>query len=143
MISPTVLKDVTFNDDVMKDEIFGPILPVIKFSNLDEAIAQVKSRPKPLSCYIYSKNKKQIKKILHEVSFGGGAINDSLMHLSNSNLPFGGVGFSGMGKYHGKSGFDNCSHHKSILDKPTWFEPNLKYAPYSKTKQKLIKFMME
>jgi aldehyde dehydrogenase (NAD+) len=141
-ISPTIMHQVNFDDTVMQDEIFGPILPVIPFTNLDEAIKLVKDRPKPLSCYVYSKNRKLIKKILHEISFGGGAVNDSLMHLSNSNLPFGGVGASGIGSYHGKAGFDNFSHFKSIVDKPFWMEPNLKYPPYNKFKSKLIKWVM-
>ena len=103
----------------------------------------VKERPKPLACYIYSKNRKIINKLLTEISFGGGAINDSVMHLLNSNLPFGGVGLSGIGSYHGKSGFDTFSHKKSILDKPFWLEPNIKYAPYSKTKLKILKWLLE
>jgi len=142
-ISPTVLQGITFDDEVMQDEIFGPILPVISFTELDKAIHEVKERPKPLSCYIYSKNRKTINTLLKELSFGGGAVNDSLMHLSNANLPFGGVGFSGMGSYHGKAGFDAFSHYKSILDKPFWLEPKIKYAPYTKTKLKLIKWLME
>jgi len=142
-ISPTILENVLFEDEVMKDEIFGPILPVISFTDLNEAIKKVKERPKPLSCYIYSKNRKTINKLLKEISFGGGAVNDSLMHLSNSNLPFGGVGSSGMGSYHGKAGFDTFSHFKSILDKPFWLELNTKYAPYSNFKLKLISWLVE
>lgn len=142
-ISPTILKDVSFDDKIMRDEIFGPILPIISFENIDEAISKVKERPKPLACYIYSKNRTTIKKILSEVSFGGGAVNDSMMHLSNSKLPFGGVGLSGIGSYHGKFGFDTFSHFKSILDKPFWFEANVKYAPYTKNKLKLIKWLLE
>jgi len=142
-ISPTVLKNVTFDDKIMEDEIFGPILPVLSFSDLDTTIQEVKNRPKPLACYIYSKNDKTVKKIVKELSFGGGAVNDSVMHLSNSNLPFGGVGFSGIGSYHAKAGFDTFSHYKSILHKSFWFEPNLKYAPYSAKKMKWIKRIME
>ncbi len=142
-ISPTILKDVTFQDDIMKDEIFGPILPVLSFTNLDETIKNVKEQPKPLSFYVYSKNRKTINRILKDISFGGGAVNDSVMHLSNSNLPFGGVGSSGIGSYHGKYGFDTFSHYKSILDKPFWLELNIKYAPYSRRKLKLIKWLIE
>ncbi|KAB1069102.1 aldehyde dehydrogenase [Tamlana haliotis] len=141
-ISPAILNNVAFDDDVMKDEIFGPILPVISFSNLDDAIQKVKDQPRPLSCYIYSKSNTKIKKILKEVSFGGGAVNDSLMHLSNSKLPFGGVGLSGIGAYHGKTGFDTFSHQKSILHKSFWLEPNLKYSPYSDMKLRIIKWLM-
>jgi aldehyde dehydrogenase (NAD+) len=142
-ISPTVLQNVTFEDKIMQDEIFGPILPVLSFTQLDEAIKSVKERPKPLACYIYSKNRKTIDKLLTEISFGGGAVNDSVMHLTNDHLPFGGVGFSGIGNYHGKAGFDNFSHYKSILDKPFWFESKIKYAPYSKKKLKIIKWFFE
>jgi aldehyde dehydrogenase (NAD+) len=142
-ISPTILKNVSFEDKIMDDEIFGPILPVLSFSDLDSAIHNVKSRQKPLSCYIYSKNNKTINKLLKELSFGGGAVNDSLMHLTNSNLPFGGVGFSGFGSYHAKAGFDTFSHFKSILHKSFLFESNLKYFPYSARKLKLIKKIIE
>jgi len=141
-IGPTVLRNISFDHKIMEDEIFGPILPVLTFTDLDAAIHEVKSRPKPLACYIYSRNDGTIKKILKELSFGGGAINDSVMHLSNSNLPFGGVGYSGFGSYHAKAGFDTFSHHKSILHKSFWFEPNLKYAPYTATKLKWIKRLM-
>lgn len=143
LISPTILHDISFEDKIMKEEIFGPILPVLSFTDLDKTIKIVKEKPKPLSCYIYSKNKKKIDKLLQELSFGGGAINDSLMHLSNSNLPFGGVGFSGTGSYHGKSGFDTFSHFKSILHKPFWLEPTIKYAPYTRKKLNIIKWLME
>jgi aldehyde dehydrogenase (NAD+) len=142
-ISPTILQDISFEDEIMEDEIFGPILPVLSFTDLDEAIKMVKERAKPLACYIYSNNRRTIDKLLKEISFGGGAVNDSLMHLSNSNLPFGGVGLSGIGSYHGKSGFDTFSHNKSILDKPFWFEANFKYAPYSNKKLKIIKWLFE
>lgn len=141
-ISPTILSSVSFEDEIMNDEIFGPILPVIAFSNLEETIGMVKKGPKPLSCYIYSKNHSVINKILNELSFGGGAINDSVMHLSNNNLPFGGVGSSGMGNYHGKNGFDTFSHFKSILAKPFWVETNFKYAPYSSWKLKIVRWLM-
>jgi aldehyde dehydrogenase (NAD+) len=137
------MRDISFDDDIMKDEIFGPILPIIPFSDLDDAIKKVKERPKPLACYIYSKKRKLIKKIMNEISFGNGAVNDSIMHISNINLPFGGVGFSGFGNYRGKAGFDSFSHYKSILDKPFWFEPSLKYPPYTKRKLQIIKRLME
>lgn len=143
IISPSILFPVDFEDKIMQDEIFGPLLPVIPFTDLDDAISRVKSGEKPLSCYVYTQNRKTALSILQRVSFGGGAVNDSAMHFSNSHLPFGGVGMSGTGSYHGKYGFDNFSHHKSILDKPTWFEPNIKYAPYSPLKLKLIKWMLE
>lgn len=139
IISPTVIQNVSFDDEIMKDEIFGPIMPVISFTDIDNVIKKIKEGTKPLACYVYSKSKKNIDKILHEISFGGGAINDSMMHLTNHNLPFGGVGFSGIGSYHGKSGFDTFTHYKSILHKPFWFEAPIKYAPYSPSKIKILK----
>lgn len=140
--SPTLLSNISFEDEIMKDEIFGPLLPVIGFTDLEDTLQKVKSRPKPLSCYIYGKNRKAINKILNELPFGGGGVNDSVMHLSNNNLPFGGIGSSGKGSYHGKTGFDTFSHSKSILDKPTWMEPSMKYAPYDNWKLKMVKWLM-
>ncbi len=142
-ISPTILQNVSWDDPVMQEEIFGPILPVLTFTDLQRAIDLVKSKPKPLSCYIYADNKKSIDKILTEVSFGGGAVNDSVMHFGNSKLPFGGVGMSGMGAYHGKSGFQTFSHFKSILHKVAWFELPIKYAPYTKRKKKFLKWLSQ
>jgi aldehyde dehydrogenase (NAD+) len=142
-ISPTLLYNINFEDSIMQDEIFGPILPIISFENLEDVIKKIKEREKPLALYIYSKNKKVIKKILHEISFGGGAINESLVHLSNPNLPFGGVGASGIGSYHSKAGFDTFSHYKSILHKSFLFEPNIKYLPFTKLKSRILKFLLE
>lgn len=142
-ISPTILHNVTFEDKVMEDEIFGPILPVIEFNNVDEAIAQVRKLTNPLSLYLFTNKTKIRKKILKEISFGGGCVNDTIMHLSNPKLPFGGVEYSGMGDYHGKAGFNAFSHHKSILYKGLWFEPFLKYKPYSKFKMKLLRWVIE
>jgi len=141
--APTVLDNVSFEDAVMQEEIFGPILPLIEFDNLDWAIQQIKSRPKPLALYVFGKNRKNINKTLHEVSFGGGAVNDAVMHLLNSNLPFGGVGDSGTGSYHGQYGFDAFSHYKSILDKSTLIEPPIKYAPYSSFKRGVLEKLIE
>ncbi len=141
-IAPTIMSNVNFDDAVMQEEIFGPILPVISFTTIDEAIAKVKAQPKPLSLYIYTKSAKITDKLLNELSFGSGAINDSTMQLSNHHLPFGGVGNSGMGNYHGKSSFDNFSHFKGILDKPFWFESSMKYAPYTEIKFKLVKWLL-
>lgn len=142
IIYPTVLDNCTFDDLVMQDEIFGPILPVISYSNLDEAIAKVKEREKPLSCYVFTSSRAIQNKIQREISYGGGAMNDAIMHISNDKLPFGGIGASGMGSYHGKFGFDTFSHFKSILNKPVWFEFNFKYAPYTEWKQKIIKMLL-
>lgn len=142
LISPTIMTDVTLDDKIMSEEIFGPILPIITFSNIDEAIGVIKQFEKPLSLYVFT-NKRSVKnRILNEVPFGGGCINDSIMHFTNPELPFGGVGDSGNGSYHGKYGFEAFSHKKAILDKPTWFELNLKYYKRTQTKMKLIKSML-
>lgn len=138
-IEPTILHDIGFDDNVMQEEIFGPILPVITYNALPKAIQQVQKLPKPLSCYIFSNSKKEQKQILKELSFGGGAINDTVMHISNPNLPFGGVGHSGIGNYHGEAGFKAFSHYKSVLHKANWLELSLKYAPLSKRKLWWIK----
>ncbi len=142
IIQPTLMQDVTFGDMVMQEEIFGPILPVITYDSLDEVISEVKKREKPLSCYVFTNNTSIKKKLLNELSFGGGAVNEALMHISNSRLPFGGVGQSGMGSYHGEAGFKTFSHYKSVLEKATWFETKLKYPPYSEGKLKWIKRLM-
>ena len=141
-IEPTLLSDVSWEDAIMHDEIFGPILPIIAYTNLDDAIKDVKNRPKPLSCYVFTKTNVTREKILNELSFGGGAVNDALMHISNPHLPFGGVGSSGIGAYHGETGFRAFSHYKSILDKPTWLELGLKYYPRSKKKLNWTKRIM-
>ena len=140
-ISPTVMDNVTFDDAVMQEEIFGPIMPIITYDNLDEAISKVKSYPKPLSLYVFTKDKKVRAKILNELSFGGGGVNEAIMQITNHHVPFGGVGESGIGSYHGESGFKTFSHYKSIIDKPNWFELNLKYSPRSAKKLKWIKFL--
>lgn len=139
VISPTIMKNVEFSDKIMKDEIFGPILPVLSFKTIEEAIKKVKTLSKPLSCYVFTKSNTIKNKILNEISFGGGAVNDAVMHFTEQSLPFGGVGDSGIGNYHGKYGFETFSHYKSILQKPFWIEPNLKYSPYSDKKLKWLK----
>ena len=141
-MSPTILSNVLPTDRIMKEEIFGPVLPVISYDDLNSAINFIKSKSKPLSLYLFTHSDVIRKKILSEISFGGGAVNDAVMHFSNSRLPFGGVGNSGMGSYHGKAGFDCFSHFKSVYQKPNWFELNLKYYPHTKRKLKLIKFVM-
>ncbi len=142
-LAPTLMTEISFDNEIMQEEIFGPILPIIVYDDLDEVIAKIKARPKPLACYVFSNDKEIINKILKKISFGGGAVNDALMHILNNNLPFGGVGESGIGSYLGKFGFRTFSHFKSILDKPTLFELNLKYSPYTKNKEKWITRMMK
>ncbi len=139
---PTLMKDVSFEDKVMKEEIFGPIFPVLTYDNIEDAIAKIKEREKPLACYIFTSNTKLKNKLLNELSFGGGAINEAVMHISNTEMPFGGVGESGTGSYHGEHGFKTFSHFKSILEKPTWLELNLKYFPHTKAKLWWIKLFM-
>lgn len=141
-IEPTVMTNVDFSDKVMQEEIFGPILPVIEYDNLSDAIGWVKERPRPLSCYVYTEDKAIKNKILREISFGGGAVNDGVMHITNPKLPFGGVGESGTGSYHGDAGFRAFTHYKSVLDKPTWIEFNLKYYPHTPFKLKWIKKLL-
>ena len=141
-IQPTILENVVFEDAIMQEEIFGPILPVISYDTLEEVIQMVKSLSAPLSCYVFTKSKAVKKRILTEIPFGGGAFNDSVMHLTNSNLPFGGVGESGMGNYHGEAGFKAFSHFKSIMDKPTWLDPKIRYSPHSDFSLKLMKWFM-
>jgi len=141
-IQPTIMTDINFDDAVMQDEIFGPILPILEYAELTDAIIKVKQRPRPLSCYIFTNNTETKKRILNEISFGGGCINDAIMHIGNNHLPFGGVGNSGIGSYHGEAGFKAFSHYKSILEKNTYFEPNVKYSPHTPSKLKLIKILL-
>ena len=113
----------------MQEEIFGPILPVLGFEDTNEVLEFVQAREKPLACYLFTKNKEKLDFILKRMSFGGGCINDTMLHTSSSYLPFGGVGHSGMGRYHGKHGFDLFSNMKSILHKKTWLDIPLRYLP--------------
>jgi len=141
-IEPTILDNVSWEDAVMQEEIFGPILPVISFTKFHEALNSVLELEKPLSAYIFTGNDEEKDLFAKKLSFGGGCINDVVMHLGNDNLPFGGVGNSGMGSYHGKFGFETFSHQKAILDRATWGEPDLKYPPYSENKIKWIKKLL-
>ena len=138
-ISPTILKDITFEDQCMQEEIFGPILPVISYTDLDEVISKTIKLPKPLSCYVFSSNQKTKNRIVKEIPFGGGGVNETVMHISNPHLPFGGTGGSGIGSCHGEAGFRAFSHYKSILDKTTMFELPLKYYPHTNKKLWWIK----
>ncbi|MBT2560233.1 aldehyde dehydrogenase [Pedobacter sp. ISL-68] len=137
-LEPTVMSNVSQDDKVMEDEIFGPIFPILSYENIEDVISYVKSRPKPLALYLFTESHSLRKKVLTEVSFGGGAVNEVILQFANENLPFGGVGQSGMGAYHGEAGFRCFTHYKSILQKPTWFEPTLKYYPYKRWKENLI-----
>lgn len=141
-LEPTILNNVNWEDDVMQDEIFGPILPILSFTNFHQALNSILELEKPLSAYIFTNNNEEKNLFTQKLSFGGGCINDVVMHLGNDNLPFGGVGNSGMGSYHGKFGFETFSHQKAILDRATWGEPDLKYPPYSENKIKWIKKLL-
>ena len=141
-IEPTILGGITFDSKIMQEEIFGPILPVLTFDSIDYAIKEIKKRERPLALYLFTKNKNIEKKVLSEISFGGGCINDTIVHLATNHLPFGGVGFSGMGKYHGMESFKVFSNAKSILKKAYFPDISVRYHPYSESKLKLIRSLM-
>ena len=138
-IAPTVLDNVTWDSPVMQDEIFGPILPVLTYDQFDQALAQVNARPKPLALYLFSRNQAKQQRVLSETSSGGVCLNDTVLHIGVPDLPFGGVGQSGMGSYHGKATFDAFSHYKSVLKKTFWFDLDWRYAPYKPSKLAQIK----
>ena len=141
-IEPTVLHNINWDDNVMQDEIFGPILPVLTFKNFNEALLTISEKDKPLAAYLFTKNSEEKEQFKSKISFGGGCINDVVMHLSNDHLPFGGVGNSGIGNYHGKFGFETFSHQKSVLERVTWGEPDIKYPPYTEKKMNWIKKLL-
>ncbi|MBQ6841187.1 MAG: aldehyde dehydrogenase [Bacilli bacterium] len=142
-IEPTVLDNIKWKDKVMEDEIFGPILPVLTFDDFDDVIDMLANKPKPLALYLFSENKKHIKTVLDRCRYGGGCVNDTIIHLATSEMGFGGVGESGMGSYHGKTGFDAFSHTKSIVDKKTWMDLPMRYQPYnSKFYEKLLRIFL-
>ena len=129
-IAPTVMDHVTEGDAVMGEEIFGPIMPILTFDSFDTVVEALKEKDKPLALYLFTSNKEHIKRVTTELSYGGGCINDVVIHLATSSMGFGGVGESGMGAYHGKDGFDAFSHYKSIVDKKTWMDLPMRYQPY-------------
>lgn len=131
-IAPTVMDNVTWEDAVMQEEIFGPVMPILTFDKFDEVYALLADRPKPLALYIFSEDKRRIREVTERCSYGGGCVNDTIIHLATSEMSFGGVGESGMGGYHGKDGFDAFSHTKSIVDKKTWMDLPMRYQPYKR-----------
>lgn len=137
-IAPTIMDGVTWEDPVMQEEIFGPVLPVLTFDTIDQVIDQVNAQDKPLALYIFSKNKATIRRVTQACSYGGGCVNDCVIHLATSAMGFGGVGESGMGSYHGKTGFDTFTHYKSIVDKKLWLDLPIRYQPYTKLYDKMI-----
>lgn len=142
-IEPTVMDKVTWNDAVMTQEIFGPILPVLTYTTDEQMIQTVNSKQRPLALYLFTGSKKLQKQVTSTCSFGGGCINDTIVHLATNNMGFGGVGESGMGAYHGKVGFDTFSHKKSIVDKKTWIDVNMRYQPYTGFKEFLLRMFLK
>lgn len=142
-IEPTVMADVTWEDAVMEEEIFGPLLPILTYDTLEEVIRTVESHPHPLALYFFSEDKTAQKKLLRSCRFGGGCINDTVIHLATSSMPFGGIGESGMGSYHGKTGFESFSHFRSIVDKKTWMDLPIRYQKYTQKKEKLLRLFLQ
>ena len=141
-ISPTVLTDVTWQSPVMQEEIFGAVLPLMTFNNIDQVIGDIKAHAKPLALYLFTKDSTVEDKVLNLVPFGGGCVNDTLMHIANHHLPFGGVGASGMGAYHGEFSFYTFSHAKAILKRGTWIDVPVRYPPYTPQKLAILRKMM-
>lgn len=137
-IEPTII-DADFSDKIMQEEIFGPLMPIVTFDKLDEAISYVNSKNKPLALYFFSNDKSNQQKVISCCDFGGGCINDTIMHIANNHLGFGGLKQSGVGAYHGKVGFDTFTHYKSVLNKKNWLDMPIRYQPFSKTKDSLIR----
>ena len=142
-IAPTVLNNITWDDAVMGEEIFGPLLPILTFDTLDEALDTVESHPHPLAFYFFSEDKAAQKKVLDTCRFGGGCINDTIIHLATSDMPFGGVGESGMGSYHGRVGFETFSHYRSIANKKTWMDLPIRYQKYTRLTEKMMRMFLK
>lgn len=142
-IEPTVLDSVTFEDAVMQEEIFGPVLPILTYHSINDAIQKINSMEHPLALYLFTRSQATVKKVTSQCGFGGGCINDTVIHLATSEMGFGGFGESGMGSYHGKDGFQTFSHYKSIVDKKTWIDLPMRYQPYSSFYDKLIHFFLK
>ena len=142
-IEPTVMDHVTYEDKVMQEEIFGPVMPVLTYNSLDELIGKINSMPHPLALYFFTRDKMAARKVTSQCQFGGGCINDTIIHLATSEMPFGGFGESGMGGYHGREGFRTFSHYKSIVDKKTWLDLPMRYQPYKRINDKLIHFFLK
>ncbi len=141
-IAPTLLYGVTWDSPIMQEEIFGPVLPVMTFREIDEVIQQVNSHEQPLALYLFTRRSAVEDAILNGIPFGGGCVNDTVIHLANPKLPFGGIGASGMGHYHGKYSFDTFTHEKTIVKKGFWLDLPVRYAPYTRGKWDLIRKIM-
>lgn len=141
-IAPTIIDQITWDDPIMQEEIFGPILPVLEYENLGDAIAQVNAHPHPLALYFFSDLPKHQQQVINQTISGGVCLNDTIMHLASPELPFGGVGTSGMGSYHGKASFTTFSHARSVLNRSFLLDIDFRYPPYNETKMKLLKFFL-
>ena len=141
-IEPTVLDGIEPDDPIMQEEVFGPVMPLLSYTNLEEVLHAMKLKPSPLVLYIFTGSARKAKKIMKETPSGGGMINDVVLQFINMNTPFGGLGDSGMGSYHGKAGFDAFSHYKTVLNKPTWFDIYLKYPPYRKFNLRIFRAVL-
>ncbi len=142
-ISPTVIDNVTYSNKIMEDEIFGPVLPILVYNEIEEVIYYINTNPSPLALYLFTNQKEVENKILKSCNFGGGCINDVIVHFANENLPFGGVGESGMGAYHGKNSFDTFTHYRSLIKKSNLVDIKFRYAPYTSFKEKIIKWYLK
>jgi len=141
-IAPTIMTDVAMDDPVMAEEVFGPVLPILRVADLDDAIARVAERPEPLALYLFTRDSTEEERVLSRVSFGGGCINNTIMHLGDGDLPFGGVGSSGMGAYHGHASFETFSHRKAVLRTASFLDPSLKYPPFDDAKLKILRKLL-
>lgn len=142
-IAPTIMANVTWDDKIMQEEIFGPVLPILTFENIEEVIDLLNRKPKPLALYLFSNDRQTIKQVTSRLRYGGGCINDTIVHLATTEMAFGGVGESGMGSYHGEQGFKTFSHNKSIVNKKNWIDFPVRYFPYKKIYLKLLKFLLK
>ena len=140
-LGPTIFDKVKPNTTLVKEEIFGPVLPIISFSTPADALDVIRKNPNPLAFYVFTSDRKKEKMWVESVSFGGGCVNNTSWHLTNHHLPFGGIGNSGFGSNHGKSSFETFSHKKSVMKTPTWFDPDVKYPPF-KGRLKLFKWII-
>ncbi len=143
LIEPTVVTDITYDSAIMQEEIFGPILPILTYTDINNVISDLKNREKPLALYVFSTNRYIQKKITESLSYGGGCINDTIVHLATSKMGFGGVGYSGMGSYHGKFSFDTFTHYKGILNKSNWLDLSMRYHPYNENNFKMIRTFLK
>ena len=142
-IEPTIMNHVTFEDAVMQEEIFGPVLPVVSYDSLEEAIKKINAMEHPLALYLFTSDRKIAKDVISRCQFGGGCINDTIIHLATHEMGFGGFGESGMGSYHGWEGFKTFSHFKSIVDKKAWIDLPMRYQPYKKLNEKILRMFLK